>query len=443
MSKKTATNIRAIAAEIIQQIHAEQQTLHTLLPEKINILKQQNNPQTAFLQSLCYGSCRWFFRLEAILDFCLSKSIRKKDRVVYYLLIIGIYQLEYSDKPEYAIVKETVDALNSVNKSWAKGLVNGILRRYTRERESITEKIDKQLLNQYSHPYWLYDRINKDWSSSINCIKILEANNQHPPMSLRINQSRFNSSQEYLEQLSQANIDYHHDSSYPWAITLNEPIDVLELPGFTQGDVSVQDIAPQQAAYLLEPRDGETLLDVCSAPGGKTGHLLELCQPQKLLALDNKKLRLERVKQTLNRLKFSADTKCSDALDLETWWDGTLYDKILLDVPCSATGVIRRNPDIKLTRTEQEINLLVENQQKFLLTIWNCLKPGGVLLYATCSILREENDQQIEKFLQQQTDAQEVLIQLASGHAQNHGWQILPGEDNMDGFYYAKLKKSK
>jgi len=428
---------RAIAAQVIREVHFNQRSLSTVLPD---YLSQVEAEQQAFVQELVYGSLRWFYKLDALLKKLLKKIPRAKDNIIYYLLIIGLYQLFFIDKPNYAIVKETVAGLADVDRLWAKGLVNAILRRVLREKESLASSIEQYIHINTSHPKWLVKFLQNDWEKT-QVEKILTANNQHPPFWLRYNQSKISINQ-YQDLLEQGQFDYQLLSiDYP-AIHLDKPIAVEKIPGFDQGLVSVQDGAAQCAAKLLDVQKDDKVLDACAAPGGKTSHILEKYSDiSSLLAIDVSSPRLEQVKSNFERLDLHANLLQADAIDIDSWWDGKMFDRILLDAPCSATGVIRRHPDIKLLRKKTDIEQLVITQQAILNAMWSILKPGGLLLYATCSILRDENDRQIAKFLENHKDAKEKTINLPWGRAMQNGWQIFPGEAQLDGFYYATIIK--
>jgi len=333
-----------------------------------------------------------------------------------------------------------VSELAALDRLWAKGLVNAILRRVLREKDELVANDNQALHLSMSHPKWLVDKLQHDWEKT-QVKKILTANNQHPPFWLRFNQSKVNSEQ-YQSLLEKDQLEFQLLSvDYP-AIHLEKPIAVEKIPGFTQGLVSVQDGAAQCAAILLDVHKGEKVLDACAAPGGKTSHILEKYPDiSSLLAMDISSQRLEQIESNFERLNLHASLLTADAIAIDDWWDGQYFDRILLDAPCSATGVIRRHPDIKLLRQKTDIKTLVKTQQNILESMWSILKPGGVLLYATCSILRDENDRQIASFMQNHSDAKEQLIQLPWGRALQYGWQIFPGEAQLDGFYYAKIEK--
>ena len=338
----------------------------------------------------------------------------------------------------YAAVSETV--LATRKKPWAKGLINALLRNFQREQVNLEQKADTINWVATSHPLWLVQKIEHDWPEHAQHI-FLE-NNQQPPMSLRVNLSRI-STEQYLQQLTDLAINATAVEGCPSAIILEKPVAVELLPGFMDGLVSVQDVAAQLAAGLLDVQAGQRVLDVCAAPGGKAAHILEH-QPQlkELVAVDIDSTRLLRVTDTLQRLKLSATLIAGDALAPQDWWDKQIFERILLDAPCSALGVIRRHPDIKLLRRADDIEPLQALQQNILNAIWPLLAPGGLMVYATCSILKQENEQQIAAFLATHADAKEVPIEKATwGVEASHGRQIITGTAAMDGFYYARLTK--
>ena len=391
--------------------------------------------ERAFIQALCYGTVRQYYRLEFILKQLLNKPIKDKDVQIKALALLGLYQLKYMRVKDHAAVSETVAVMKK--KQWAKSLLNAVLRRYLREQEPLEALADKHVA--YAHPDWMIKAIKADWGELAK--DILLANNQQPPMTLRVN-TRFCQRDEYLALLAEQQIEASALSSSPQAILLADPVVVDKLPHFAEGWVSVQDSAAQLAAHLLQAKAGDRVLDICAAPGGKTAHILELQTDLKqLMAIDIDSQRLVRVEENLSRLKLHAELLAADATTPETWWDGTLFDRILLDAPCSALGVVRRHPDIKLLRRAEDIEQLQSLQQKILRACWPLLAPGGVLLYATCSILKQENESQIELFLSQHSDAQELPIDADWGVVRPYGRQVLTGSQTMDGFYYARLQK--
>lgn len=388
-----------------------------------------------FTKELCFGVCRHYFRLQTIADSLIDK--RPKSTVVWVSLLIGLYQLHYLEIADYAVVKEMVGLLNRVNATWAKGLVNAVLRRYCREKEALATS--SAVLFQYGHPEWFIKHIKKAWPNDWK--SICSANDARPPMSLRINE-RYTSTQNYLEKLATAGISAQSLLFSNQGIALAAPCDVHDLPDFAEGFVSVQDEAAQLAASLLDLAPGLRVLDACCAPGGKTCHMLETqASLAECVALDNDAYRLKRVKENLSRLNLTATVLTADALHPSSWWDGVPFDRILLDAPCSATGVIRRHPDIKLLRTMNDITAIALLQHDLLEALWPLLRPGGRLVYATCSIMPEENELQIRKFLKHHPDCMYLPQETQWGHALECGIQILPGENNMDGFFYSVLAK--
>ncbi len=394
----------------------------------------------AFCRELCYGTIRWYERLNAILNLLLNKPFKPKDTDITALGLLGLYQIIYLNTPDHAAVSETVNTCSKGKKRWAKNVLNGVLRRFLREREALESTVDAQLNQQFSHPNWLLQQLAEDWGTE-RVADILHANNQRPPLSIRVNQ-RLSSRDEYIDQLNQVDIKASASPFNTAGVTLETPVAVDKLPDFWQGACSVQDNAAQLAAQLLDTQKGQRVLDVCAAPGGKTAHILEASHDDiSLVAIDIDERRNQRVIENLERLKLTAEVLTVDGLEPNEWFDGKLFQRILLDAPCSATGVIRRHPDIKLLRKSSDIPALVDLQSKLLNAIWPLLEKNGVLLYATCSILSAENSQQIAGFMLKHSDAKAVSIEADWGQACQHGRQILPGDNNMDGFYYACLTK--
>jgi 16S rRNA (cytosine967-C5)-methyltransferase len=403
------------------------------------VLAQSNDPRDRrFIQELCYGVLRWYLRLDGVLRQLLHKPLKAKDRDISTLLLIGLYQLEYLRVADHAAVYETAETAKKLRKHWAVSLINGVLREYQRRREALFANLVKDPAAEYAMPAWLLTRLQQRWPDHWQaCIKAL---NGRPPLCLRVNRQRV-SRADYLQRLLQAGIPARAIEFTRSGVVLERPSDVLELPGFSEGLVSVQDGGAQLAADILLLKPGLQVLDACAAPGGKTGHLLESAQPLKLTAVDLDETRLFQVRENLQRLSFSAEILQGDAAKPTGSWTSQQYDRILLDVPCSATGVLRRHPDIKYLRRPTDIPPLVALQARILRNTWRLLKPGGIMLYVTCSILPEENQLQVAKFLQQQFDAREHPIDAQWGEACIPGRQVAPGMHDMDGFYYARLEK--
>jgi 16S rRNA (cytosine967-C5)-methyltransferase len=409
-----------VAAQAVRQV---------LSGRNLNLALEELRPrhftpqQRAIAQDLSFGTLRWLTRLEALLAQLLEKPLT--DENVHDLLLVALYQLEYSQNAPHAVVDHAVKAAAQLKKPWAKGLVNAVLRNFLRRREALLAKLPADFTTQQSWPAWwvstLKNQYPQDWE------RILTTGNTHPPMTLRVNR-RKSSAQDYLRLLAEAGIGAIKLGET--GLLLEKPCPVDKLPGFFDGLVSVQDYGAQQAAPLLDVQDGMRVLDACSAPGGKTAHLLELADIA-LQALDSDAARLQKVQDNLQRLHLQAALKAADAAKPEQWWDGRPFDRILADVPCTASGIARRHPDIKWLRRESDIAGFQQQQENILRGLWSTLAKGGKLLYATCSVFAEENQEQIQQFLEATTDARVVP------GVQN---QLLPCEQH-DGFFYALLEK--
>ena len=429
MNKKLQQNIRAICAQAIYNVLEDGQSLSnalTVLQPKIA------DKDRALVQEICFGVMRVLPELNFYIHRLMKKVMTGKNRVLHYLLLVGVYQILYTRIPEHAAVGETVNAVNDLKKSALKGLVNGVLREFLRQQTTLTQQLSKESQQQASrtwHPTWLLNRLKQAYPDDWQAIN--EANNQKPPMWLRVNLNHYTAT-EYQQLLADAQIQSAVFADIPSAIRLLSPVNVTKLPGFAQGAVTVQDLSAQYAAYLLAPQNDEQILDMCAAPGGKTTHILEVAPKAHVLAVDVDASRAKRIDENLARLKQHAEVKVGDGLTPETWCKGRLFDRILLDAPCSATGVIRRHPDIKWLRRDSDIAQLTELQHAILTNIWPYLKTGGTLVYATCSILPDENRLQIERFLQENSDAK----------LQGEVKQFLPTDNGGDGFFYAILRKS-
>jgi len=430
-------NVRAIAAKVLNQVVEKGQSLSQALPA----IQQDLSPKDkALVQMLCYGVLRTLPRLDFFCRSLMKKPLTGKQRDLHFLILVGIYQLLYTRIPSHAAVGETVNGAKALKKPALKGMINGVLRSFLREQESLIAQADQQPALQYCHPSWLVKRLQAAYGEE-KAAQIMTENNQQAPMWLRVN-ARFHDREQYLalltEQDKKADVAEFNDN----ALCLENACDVYQLPGFAEGWVSVQDGAAQLAAHYLDAQPNDLVLDACSAPGGKTVHTLEL-QPKlkQMVAVDFDEKRLLRVRENLQRLNLEATVIHGDAAQPDDWWSGEQFDRILCDAPCSATGVIRRHPDIRWLRRDSDISELVLLQKNILHALWKKLKPGGVLLYATCSILPDENDLQINDFLETTSDAS--LIPLSAQYnGQVTARQILPNEQKMDGFYYAKLQKA-
>lgn len=427
---------RLAAANALATVMAGKASLGTSLPAQMQHVADRDQ---ALTQELAFGTARWFQRLDGLANALLEKPLKAADRDLHALLLVGLYQLLFTRIPAHAAIDETVNAAKALKKPWAKGLLNAVLRRAQREAETLLEGLERDPTIRLAHPRWLQKQLKADWPQHWEAI--CTANNAHPPMTLRVNALQ-GTREDYLTSLLESDFAASASPFSPMGISLEQSCDVYRLPGFDQGRVSVQDEAAQLAAPLLELQPGQRVLDACCAPGGKTCHILEL-QPDllELVALDLEPRRLQRVRENLQRLGLNATLKAADGRDLEAWWDGQPFQRILLDAPCSATGVIRRHPDIKLTRQAEDITALATLQGELLDRLWQTLEVGGILVYATCSVLPEENTQVVDAFLARQPGARELSIVAEYGLPQPHGRQLLPQQNGHDGFYLAKLMK--
>lgn len=429
----TVSQITAVL--MLQQVVEKKRSLTAVL-EKTHPKDVRDFAQ---IQEIVYGTLRWFVRLECIAQGLIPKPIQKKDKVVYWLLLVGLYQLLFMRAPPYAVVSNLVAAARSVKQPWAAAFINAVLRNFLRKKEVLLKQLMIQDDFVYAHPLWLKHAIEQAWGTQAHAI--LEANNRYPPMTLRVNIQKIS----VVNYLAKLNIPAKQTGYSPQGIILEAPCPVEELPLFQEGVVSVQDESGQLVAPLLQLAPQLRVLDACAAPGGKSLHLLELEPSIRLTCLDKDPLRLKRLADNLarNKLQNAAVTlKIALVQALQTWWDGERFDRILLDAPCSATGVIRRHPDIKWLRQVTDIPKLCALQMQLLEVLWPLLKPGGIFLYTTCSILPEENVFQVRNFFARHPDAQELPIETSWGIRTYPGKQILPGGDhNMDGFYYGRMYK--
>ncbi|MDW6002302.1 16S rRNA (cytosine(967)-C(5))-methyltransferase RsmB [Vibrio mangrovi] len=424
-------NVRAAAASVIYQVVDQGASLSSALPEVQQKIKPRDH---ALLQEICYGVLRYLPRLEATVHELMDKPLKGKQRIFHHLILVGLYQIQFMRVPDHAAVGETVSATQDLKGPRLRGLINAVLRNYQRNREAMDQQASRHDAGKYCHPNWLLKSLQESYPQQWQ--SIVESNNQKAPMWLRINR-RHHTTESYRQLLEERKIDVHLHPEAEDAIKLASPCDVSLLPGFEQGWVSVQDAAAQLSVHYLAPQAGELILDCCAAPGGKTAHILEHTADAQVVAVDCDRSRLQRVHDNLHRLNLDAKIVCGDARHPQDWWHGEQFDRILLDAPCSATGVIRRHPDIKWLRRPDDIEALVALQSEILDAMWTQLKPGGTMVYATCSVLPQENSQQIKTFLSRTLDAQ-----LINSEINNPGRQILPGENDMDGFYYAVLKKA-
>ncbi|MCX2899137.1 16S rRNA (cytosine(967)-C(5))-methyltransferase RsmB [Pseudomonas mandelii] len=429
-------NPRLAAAKALAAVLNGKASLNSSLPTQMDKVEDRDR---GFTQDLAFGTARWQPRLSALAAKLLQKPFKAADADVEALLLVGLYQLLYTRVPAHAAIGETVGCADKLKKPWAKALLNAVLRRAQRESEALLAELEHDPVVRTAHPRWLQKSLKAFWPEQWEAI--CAANNAHPPMILRVNR-RHHSRDAYLGLLSEAGIAASPCVYSPDGIILEAAADVRSLPGFAEGWISVQDEAAQLAADLLDLAPGQRVLDACCAPGGKTCHILE-AEPKLagVVAVDLEAKRLVRVRENLARLGLSAELIAADGRDTATWWDGKPFQRILLDAPCSATGVIRRHPDIKLTRQPDDIAALAVLQGELLDAMWITLEVGGILLYATCSTLPTENTEVIAAFLARTPGARELDLATAAGIKQPHGRQLLAQEGGHDGFYYAKLIK--
>jgi 16S rRNA (cytosine967-C5)-methyltransferase len=428
---------RLLAARLVFAVVQEGNSLGSLLVGRLDEVEDPR--QRALTQELVFGTLRWYHRLDTVLRQLLGKPLKQKDRDLHALLLVGLYQLLMLDMPAHAAVSESVDAARIMGKDWATGLVNGVLRNALRRRESLLEEANAEPAGRWSHPLWWLQRVQQDWPEDWQ--SVLQAGNQRPPMTLRVN-VRQGDRDSYIARLAAEGLEARPVPFAATALELTAPVSVDRLPGFFSGAVSVQDGAAQLSAPLLMLQDGLRVLDACAAPGGKTGHILECAaQLAEVVAIDNDPRRLQKVTDNLQRLQLSATPLCADAAEPQSWWDGRRFERILLDAPCSASGVVRRHPDIKVLRRAQDLQDLANQQQRLLEALWPLLSSGGILLYVTCSVFKQENSEVVQGFLGRHADARILPLDAEWGHLQAVGRQLLPGEHGMDGFYFARLIK--
>ena len=386
----------------------------------------------AAVQDLAYGTLRYLARLESLLEALLVKPL--EDARLRALLLVALYQLEHGRAAPHAVVDHAVRACHALGLTSAKGLVNAVLRNFLRRRVALVARAQRAEPARYCHPQWWIDRLRAQYPDEH--VAILEAGNLHPPLALRVNCRRVRVA-DYLEHLRQHGIE--GDPYGPAAVLLKKALPAARLPGLKEGAVSVQDAAAQWAAPLLDLADGMRVLDACAAPGGKTGHVLELADVD-LTALDSDAARLERVRANLERLGLHARVVQGDACEPAKWWDGVAFDRILLDAPCSASGIARRHPDVKWLRRATDIAQYTQLQSSMLDALWQTLASGGKLLYATCSVFQEENREQIERFLERHRDARRLALPAVDHDIHARAGQLLP-DARHDGFFYALLQK--
>ena len=420
-------HIQVEAAKAVNKVINDGRNLTQVLGEAMRRQASLSAQERGALQDLSYGTIRFYSRLNFILAQLLDRPVH--DRQLHCLLLVALYQLQHTKAGQHAIVDHAVRAAKSFNAA-ASGLVNAVLRNFLRKQANLLEQADQQEFSRYAYPQWWIDMLQAQYQDKASAI--LESGNLHPPMTLRVN-ARKTSVHQYRELLETQGIASRIVE--PNALILEHPLSVDRLPKFSDGWISVQDAGAQYAAKLLDVRDGMYVLDACAAPGGKTAHLLETADIH-LIALDRDEQRLERVRENLQRLNLAAKVLKGDASTPEEWWDGKSFERILADVPCSASGVIRRHPDIKWLRRPQDVESFAVQQERILQSLWSLLARDGKLLYATCSIFARENQQVVSRFLSRNRDARQIEL---SAPEMKDG-QLLPNETH-DGFFYALLQK--
>ena len=434
MKLPARVDLRADTAWVIFQVLEQGKSSR----EALAMAQARHNKQdAAWLQEMAMGVFRHLPQLQIWLRELLEQPLKGSKKILEHVILLGFYQQAYSRVSDHAAVAATVNAAEVLGGKSLKGLINAILRNF--QRQQLAAQASDNPIIQSGLPKWLYKRLANAYPQEIE--SIVSGMNQPAPIWLRVNQQQC-THHHYCNALTDAGISFALSEQHPDAVILLDRTPITTLPGFAEGWFSVQDGAAQLAAPLLDAQPGERILDCCAAPGGKSAHILERSTAlAELIALDSEASRLERMTENLNRLQLHANIVCADAAEVESWWDGKPFDRILLDAPCSATGVIRRHPDIRWLRKSADIEVLEALQYKILTNLWRTLKTGGTLLYATCSVLPVENKAQISRFLQEHSDAQ--LLPIHSGESiEQPGRQILPGEQQMDGFYYARLLKS-
>lgn len=439
MAKKPRRlNPRLNAVEILANVLDKGQNLSA--PDSSTVLADERDRSLA--RHLAYGVCRWLNSLQWLSSQLLRKPLKKRDQDIHRLILIGLFQLSHDGTAPHAAINETAECARLAGKAWAVAVINAVLRRFQRERQHWLEQLENQV-ERFAHPAWLLQKIQANWPDDWQ--EIVQANNQAAPLWLRINRSR-QEHNEVSKLLSSSGFSVVSHPSAPDAIKLNPPAPVSAIPGFSAGLVSVQDPAAQLATGLLELAGHLRVLDACAAPGGKTCHILERHPEIELTAVELNKSRLAQVQENLDRLGLARTGGLKllrgDATDPASWWDGVMYQRILLDAPCTATGVIRRHPEIKWLRTIGQLEAAVRLQARLLQQLWPLLAPGGILVYATCSLLADENNLQIGRFMAEHADAEPLPLDVEWGRKQEFGRQILPGEEEMDGFYYARMRKT-
>lgn len=435
MAKNAIKDSRVLAAHAVEQVVKHRRSLREVLPE---VLQNARENESGLIHELTAGTLRWWWRLAEIINSLLRKPLRSRDFDIEALIALGLYQLEFMRVPQHAAVSETVKAAGLLGKPWAKKLINALLRNFLRETQRHCATLSNSETYEYSHPRWMITRLQNDWPDRWQ--QILKANNQLAPLTLRVNLQTA-TRDDVIEALALINISATPTSASTAGLKIAPGTKVWQTELWRRGLFSVQDESAQLAAELVILKPGMKVLDACAAPGGKTAHLLEKQPEIDLLALDIRAERAEQIRQNLQRLNLSCQVKTADAGVPDSWWQGEVYDLIIIDAPCSGSGVIRRHPDIKHLRLPGDIAENVKTQRRLLAKLWPLLKVGGNMLYCTCSVFRQENDQQAGWMLEHRPDAKLKPMPERYGFDVNPGRQRLPGVDESDGFYYAHFEK--
>lgn len=435
MTKPATIDTRALAAQALAEIALRGASLRDVMERQAP--KLADSRDRALLMALLSDGSRWWLRFDAALDRLLENPLRQKEPAVHALLVLGLVQLEILQLPDYAAVAATVQATRALQRPRMAGLVNAVLRRWQRERVELLAALDAKPQTRHAHPAWLAKAMAHDWPDQADAV--MASNNREPPLMLRVNRRR-SERPALIERLQAAGYDAQAHSWLADGIVLPHSSDITRMPGFAEGQFAVQDGAAQIAADLADARDGQRVLDACAAPGGKACHLLERANIT-LTALEFDPARAKRIQQNLDRLGLSASVVTGDAGAPAAWWDGQPFDRILIDAPCSATGVLRRRPDVRLHRRDSDTATLAAQQRRILSALWPTLAVGGRLVYITCSLLRAENESIVGEWLATQSDARAVPFTLPAGQAAAVGWQVLPGDGDLDGMYYAVVEK--
>jgi 16S rRNA (cytosine967-C5)-methyltransferase len=426
---------RALAARGLAEVALRGASLREVMERSAPKLSDPRD--RALLMALLSEGARWWLRFDAAIDAMLAKPIRHKDPAIHALLVLGLVQLEILQLSDYAAVAATVEATRTLKRPALAGMVNAVLRRWQRERDAHITRLDAEPTTRHAHPSWLATALQRDWPTQANAV--MAADNGEPPLMLRVNRQR----SEHGALIARLQASGHEAHAHAWladAVVLPHSTDVTRLPGFDDGAFAVQDGAAQVAADLADLRDGLRVLDACAAPGGKACHLLERARID-LTALEFDARRAERIRDNLMRLRLDAKVVIGDAGAPPAAWKKQPFDRILVDAPCSATGVLRRRPDVRLHRRESDIAAMGVQQRRIVSALWPLLAPGGRLVYITCSVLRAENEAVVSELLATHADAAAVGFTLPVGQAAAVGWQILPGDGDLDGMYYAALQK--